>query len=365
MSADGLGDDVAVTQAVQHGGVGGKEAAPAHANGREDGDGIAVQDAGGVEGGQQAQRSAHGAQGGHGEGNQFHLLEPEEPFEHPVDFFGQPGEDGNALGRGTVVYARRTGAEGDHDDGRGDDEDARNDLQAQFHTVLAAVQHRIQETHENTVLGSLLFGEVIGRFHHLVQHGAVQFRIGLEAAVLHDAGGNDGAAEGTEQTHQRTGELAVADHGDDDHEAHAEGGAEVGEGNELVFLKVRSEVAVLGQGDDGRVVAEEGHHGAQGCHAGQVVQGLHQGAQEAFQHGDHAELRHQLTQRAGEHGNAHQVEHGVQKKVVGRVHDRLDHIAASHLASQQGENDDEKGQEDQGFHRGAAQFTGFHFDLRF
>ena len=313
--------------------MGREEAAPAHADGGEDGNGIPVQDAGGVEGGQQAQGRSHGAQGGHGEGDELHMGEAEEPFEDPVDFFGQPGQDGNALGRGTVVHASGTGAEGNHDHGRGNDEHARNNLQSQFHTVFTAVQHRIQEAHEDAVL-VMFFGLFLWLvLNHFFQHRAVHFGIGLEAAALHDAGTDDGAAEGAEQTHHGAGDLPVANHGDDDHEAHTEGGTEVGEGNELVFLEIGREVTVLGQGDDGRVVAQESHDAAQGCHAGQVIQGFHEGTQHAFQQFYHTEFRHQFGQGAREDGDAHEVEYGIQQQVVGRVHHGLEHIAAAHLFS--------------------------------
>ena len=289
------------------------------------------------------------------------MLKAEQPFEHPVNLFGQPGQYGNALGGGSVVYAGGAGAEGEHDHGRGDDQHARDNLQAQFHTVLAAVQHSVQKTHEDAfLLGGIVFVRFLFR-RQVVQHGAVQFGIGLEAVALHEAGADDGAAEGAEQAHQCAGHLAVADHGDDDHEAHAEGSAEVGQGQELVFLEIGSEVAVLGQGDDGGVVTQESHHRAQGGHSGEVVQGFHEGAQEALQQGNHAEFRHQFGQGSGEHGDAHEVEHGVQQQVVGRVHQRPDHVASAHPAAQEGEGNDEKGQEDDGFHRRTARFFQFHF----
>ena len=95
--AQGLGNDLAVAQGVQHSGVSGEETAPAHTDGGEDGDGVTVQDTGGIEGGKKAQGGSHGAKGRHREGDEFHILETEQPFEHPVNLLCQPGQDGNAL----------------------------------------------------------------------------------------------------------------------------------------------------------------------------------------------------------------------------------------------------------------------------
>ena len=277
-----------------------------------------------------------------------------------MNLFSHPGQYRNALGGGTVVYARRTGSEGEHDDGCGDDEHARDNLHTQFHTVLTTVQDSIEETHEDAVFILVVVGNLLYRLHFPVDNGRIQLRESLQATALHDAGGDDGAAEGTEQTHQRTGDLSVSDHGDDHHEAHAESRTEVGQGDELVFLEVSGETAVLGQGDDGRVIGKEGHDGTQGRYTGQVVQGLHQGTQEAFQQGNHAEFRHQFGQGTGEHGNAHQVEHRVQQQVMGRVHQGLDHVAAAHFGAQQAEETDKEGQENQGLNGRTTRFAQFH-----
>jgi len=249
-----------------------------------------------------------------------------------VNLFRQPGQHRHALTGGPIVYTLRTGAEGNHNDGRGDDEHAGNNLQAQFHTVLTAIQNSIEETHEDAVpvRSFFLHARFLGQ---LVQHRGIQLRESLEAAALHDAGRDDGAAEGAEQAHQRTGDLAVADHGNNNDEAHAEGRTEVGQGDELVFLEEGGEATVLGQGDDGRVIREESHYGTQGGNAREVIQGFHHGTQEALQQGNHAELRHELGQRTRKHCNAHKVENRIEQQVVGRVHHGPDHVAAAHPVS--------------------------------
>ena len=93
----GLGNHFPVAERVEHRGVGGEESAPAHSDCGEYGDGVAVKDAGGIKSGQKAERGADSSESSHREGDEFHMLEAEEPFEHPVDFFGQPGQDGNTL----------------------------------------------------------------------------------------------------------------------------------------------------------------------------------------------------------------------------------------------------------------------------
>ena len=66
VGADGFADEFAVTQGVEHGGVGGEVSAPAHTHSREDGNGVVVDDAGGIEGGHQADGCAYGTQRGDG-----------------------------------------------------------------------------------------------------------------------------------------------------------------------------------------------------------------------------------------------------------------------------------------------------------
>ena len=67
VGSDGFADEFAVAEGVEHGGVGTQVSAPAHAHGGEDGDGVVVDDMGGVEGGDQAQGGTHSTEGGDGE----------------------------------------------------------------------------------------------------------------------------------------------------------------------------------------------------------------------------------------------------------------------------------------------------------
>ena len=71
---DGFGGELAVADRVKHGGVGAQEAAPAHADGGEDRDSIAVYPALLHEGGDESQGGADGTQGGDREGYQVGVL---------------------------------------------------------------------------------------------------------------------------------------------------------------------------------------------------------------------------------------------------------------------------------------------------
>ena len=69
VGAESLGDGFAPAQRVQHRGVGGEIAGPAHADGGADGDGVSIKEASGLEGRQKAKGGTHGTKGGHRECN--------------------------------------------------------------------------------------------------------------------------------------------------------------------------------------------------------------------------------------------------------------------------------------------------------
>ena len=255
MCTDGFADEFAVAEAVEHGGMSGEVSAPAHAHGGEDGDGVVGDDAVGDEARHQTQGSTHGTQGGDGEAHQGTALEAEEPVEDHINLVGQPGDDGHALVGSTRVFAvGARGAEREHhDDGR-DAEHAGDDGHADAHAALAAVEHGVEETLEDVAL-ALERDVLLSAF--LLGDAAVHLGIALQRGALHDAGGDDAADDGTQQAHQGALAEAEARHEGYHPEAHAEGGAEVGERDELVLLEVAGEVVVLGQRDDGGVVAQE------------------------------------------------------------------------------------------------------------
>ena len=59
VGSEGLGDGFAPTERVEHGGVGGEIAGPAHADGGADRDGISVKESGSIETGKKPEGSSH------------------------------------------------------------------------------------------------------------------------------------------------------------------------------------------------------------------------------------------------------------------------------------------------------------------
>ena len=174
-----------------------------------------------------------------------------------------------------------------------------------------------------------MFGLSVAFFSLADILGAISW-ISLHYKSLHESCGYYAAAECSEETDERLGVEALADHEDDHQEAHAEGGAEVGEGYELVFLEIAAEMLVLCKRDYGRVVGEESHYGSEGCDSRKVEKGLHQRAEELLEKGDNAEFDEELAECSGDHTDCHKIEHCVQKKVVGRLHDGVQHVGGAH-----------------------------------
>ena len=85
---DGLTDELAIAERVEHGGMGAEESAPAHADGGEHGDGVVVDDALLDEAWHQADGSTDSTEGGHREGDEGSILETEQPLEDDVDLVG-------------------------------------------------------------------------------------------------------------------------------------------------------------------------------------------------------------------------------------------------------------------------------------
>ena len=75
VSEDGFGGELAVSDRVEHGGVGAEEAAPAHTNGGEDRDSITIYPALLHEGGYEPERRTDSTQCGNGEGYEVRVLQ--------------------------------------------------------------------------------------------------------------------------------------------------------------------------------------------------------------------------------------------------------------------------------------------------
>ena len=347
-ASDGVGSDgfayqLAVAEAVEHSGVGAEVAAPAHTHSCEDGNGVVVDDARFDECGHEADGCSHGAEGRDGERHQCAVLEAEEPVEDEVDLVGQPGDDRHAFVGGTGIFAvGARGAEGEHHNYGRDAEHAGNDGHADAHAALAAVEHCVQETLEYRTFA-------LERYHLLgalfLGHRGVKLRIAFQGEALHQSGADDAAYEGAHQTYHSSASEAFAGHKGNDNQAHTEGGAEVGQRHQLVFLEVACKVVVLGQRDDGGVVAEEGHHGSQCSHTGQVEEGFHQRPQYVLHQAHNAKFGQQFRDGAHQHADGHNVEHRLEQQVVGRLHKGVEHIGQRHPVCQEAEEAKEADEE--------------------
>ena len=175
MCTNGFADELAITEAIEHSSVGAEETAPAHADGGEHSDGIVVNNTFGDEAWHQADSGTHGAEGGHGEGNQGTILESEEPVEDEVDFVGRPADDGHAFVSHAKVFAVFScSAKGEHHHDGGDAEHAWDDGEADVYTVLAAVKQRVEETHEHAAFrleGDLLLVAALAFVKRRIQLG--------------------------------------------------------------------------------------------------------------------------------------------------------------------------------------------------
>ncbi len=345
VGSDGFADEFAVAEGVEHSGVGGEVSAPTHAHGGEDGDGVVVDDASGIECGNETDGCTYGAQSSNGKAHEGTAFKAEEPVEYDINLVGQPGDDGHTfVGLAEVFAVLACGAEGEHHDDGGDAENAGDDGDTDTDATLAAVEHGVEEALEGVALA--LKGDVLlGAF--LFGDGTVHLGITLEGELLHEACGDDASDDGAEETDEGSAAVAFASHEGDDDESHAEGGAEVGERDELVFLEVAGKVVVFGQGDDGGVVGEEGHHGSQGCHAGQVVEGFHEWAEDVLHQAHDTELGEELGDGPHENADGHDVEHSLEQQLIGGLHEGVEHVGKGHLIGQEAKESKEEHEEDE------------------
>ena len=244
--------------------------------------------------------------------------------------------------------AFRARAEGKHHHDGGDAKHTRDDGETDAHAVLAAVQEGVEKTHEHTTFA--LEGDLLLVTAGFVADRSVEFGIGFQAGTLHQTGGDNAADDGSCHTHQSSLAEAQTGHEGNHHETHAKSGTEVGQRHQLVFLEVAVEVLVVSQGDDGGVVAQEGHDGTQGGHTRQVVEGLHQGTEQIFQQTHHAKLGEQLADGSHKNADGHDVEHGLQQQVVGSLHEGVQHVGQGHLVGKETEESKEHNQEEESLH---------------
>ena len=352
---EGAGDEMAVAEGVERCGIGAEEAAPAHAHGGEDGDGVAVDDAALHHLGDETEGCADRSERGDGEGHQLAGLEAEEPVEQMTELAGQMRQQlraliGFARVDDAVAVGRRNAAEGEHHDEGGDDEHAGNDGKAHFYARLASIEQGIEDADEERLSGFVGMRLVLAIHPFSINHFLLLaaddvlvqvFGMLTDHESLHESGGDDAAADGSHKAVERLGVVAVAHHEDDDEQSHGETACEVDEADVLVALEVTRELRVLRHGDDGRLVAEERHQSTGRRDARQPVERAKDRLEDALQEVHHAEDAEDAAQSGRQHAHGHEVEDGVEQQVVGCAHDGVEHVGEAHHRRQVAEEDDD------------------------
>ena len=119
--------------------MGAQEAAPAHTHGCEHGYGVAIYPPRAHKVGHQTERRAHSTERSDGECHLMSIREAEQEVQRAVQMVGQRGQQFNALIGLTRVGAMLAGAEREHHNKGGDDENARNDRHTYIYSRLATV----------------------------------------------------------------------------------------------------------------------------------------------------------------------------------------------------------------------------------
>lgn len=100
---NGFRGQFTVAQRVEHGRVGAEESAPAHSDGREDSDRVAVGPTVGHKIRHKAEGSPNSSERCDRERHKVRVIESEQSLEHEIDLVGQPRQDLHALvGRARV-----------------------------------------------------------------------------------------------------------------------------------------------------------------------------------------------------------------------------------------------------------------------
>ena len=340
-------------QTVHHGDVGAEITAPAHAHGGEYSDVVGGSGTGSDHAGNQTDGGAGGTQSGDGNSDTLSTGEAEERLEDEGDLVTQPGEEGNAFVSATGEAALGS-AVGEHHDHGADDENAGDDVKAQLNAGLTAAHEALNHAHTNALLALFLFLAAGDSFQRITHCLGAEDLLGLHE---HQTSADDTADEGAQVTDQSSDHQIFAgggldtDHEGGDDQTHAESGAQIGEGGELILLEIAAELAVVGEGKNGGVVGEVSSDDTQRGRAGQTEQGLHQGRDQLVDEVNHTELAEQCGNSAGQNRNSHNIEHGIHQKCVGSVHHGAEHVGSAHFAADQTEDAKEDNQKDDGLQR--------------
>ena len=339
MRKDGLRGELAVAKSIEHGCMCAQVAAPAHADSRKYGDGIAVDDALCRELGNKAQRCTHSTKRRDGEGHQRRVGEAEEPLEDDVYMAEEPWQEGNTLIGSTIVCAIIARAKCENHNKRRDDKNARDDRDTHVDTRLTAIEQRIEDAREQRCLLDLLVGLHVGLVDDSC-HLILEVGVALDDEALHEARRYDTAEERAQETYEGLDKVTLRNHEDDNQQTHAEGCAKVCERDELELLEVRAKALILSQRDNRGVVRQEGHDSTQRCHARKVEQRLHQGAQDALQEAHNTKLHEDTAKSTSDNADGHEVEDGIEQQVVCRLHNGIKHIRKTHDRAYRAEDAD-------------------------
>ena len=343
-ATDGVGQDgtrgeLTVVHRVKHGSVGAQEAAPAHADGGEHCDSITIDPTLLDEPGHQTECGTDGAEGRDGEADEVRIVEPNEPLEDETDFLAEPRQNSDTFVGYTGVSAVSAGREGENHHERGDDDDTGNDSQTHIDTGAATIEQGVENAQKERLV-LLVFDLKVGLGEFTCRFFGI-LGMGLLDEVLHEARGDHTPEDGSDESDEGLLEEAVTHHEDDDDQAHTEGRAEVGQRDELVFLEMGSDAFILRKCDDSGVVAQEGEHGTERSHTGQIEQRLHQGPQRLLQQVNDTELNEQTSNSTSDDADGHEEKTGVEQEVMGGVHDGIEHVGCTHLDGQAGEQGDD------------------------
>ena len=355
MADDGPTGELVALQAVHHSNVGAQVAAPAHAHGGEHGHVVGVCQTGVDQVFHDADGSTGSTQGSDGNCDALSTGEAEQGHQDELDLGAQPGQKTDAFVSSAGVAALGH-AVGQHHHQGTDDQNTGNDAQTHVHAALAAFQQGIDETGTGTAAANLaIVVNVDQRAGAALSVALGILAVDLGGLMEHQTGGNDGTDDGTQITDEHRNTKAFADgraqtdHKGGDDQAHAEGGTDVAQSGQLVLLEEATEIVVLCQSQDGRVIGQVSGEDAHGTGAGQAIEGLDQGGHQLVQQENDAELRPQSGNGTGQNRDGHDVEDRVDQQIVSGVHHGIEHVGGAHLGAQQDEEAEEDHNENGNF----------------
>ncbi len=299
-AADGVADDggageLTAFQIVHHGHMGAQIAAPAHTHGCKNSHIVGIGQSFVDKVLRDTDGGAGGTQRGDGHRNAFGAGETEQGHENEFQLFTDPGQQGDAFVGGTCEAALGGGV-GEHHDHGADNEHAGDNAQTHFHTAFAAAQQGVQKAGANAPFPDFTVTADVQRLVALIVVAWLGLAVDLSGTHQHQAGADDAAHNGTKVADQNRQTKALAGRGGDtrkkggDDQTHAESGADIAQGGELVLFEIAAEIVVIGQCQNGRIVGKIGSKYAHSAGTGQAIDDFYHLGQQFVQQRDHAEF---------------------------------------------------------------------------